>query len=83
MTSDLRVKLCDFGLALKLPPDNPRIKGTEGTYHFMAPESLSDSQDNENGYDGKKADIWSLGVTFYCMVYLKLPFYHDNLMELF
>ncbi|EAR85339.3 Serine/Threonine kinase domain protein (macronuclear) [Tetrahymena thermophila SB210] len=82
LTHELKIKLCDFGLAVKLSSDNHRIKGTEGTYHFMAPESLSDSN-QKNGYDGKKADIWSLGVTFYCMVYLKLPFYHDNLMELF
>jgi serine/threonine protein kinase len=48
----------------------------------MPPESLS-SNPKKDGYNGFKADIWSLGVTFYCLVYFKLPFYHDSLIEIF
>ena len=58
------------------------MKGSEGTYHFMAPESLKDSKD-KSGFYGQQADIFSLGVTFYCLLYQKLPFYHDNMLELF
>ncbi|KAL4446871.1 hypothetical protein ABPG74_014843 [Tetrahymena malaccensis] len=31
----------------------------------------------------KQADVWALGVTLYALVYKKLPFYHNNLQELF
>ena len=38
----LRVKLVDFGRAVKLEHKDQRLRGSEGTYHFMAPESLSE-----------------------------------------
>ncbi|KAL4495711.1 hypothetical protein ABPG72_014180 [Tetrahymena utriculariae] len=31
----------------------------------------------------KQADVWALGVTLYALVYKKLPFYHNNLQQLF
>ncbi|KRX09884.1 Protein kinase-like domain [Pseudocohnilembus persalinus] len=75
-------KICDFGTSQKLDYPDQKIKGSEGTYNFMAPESLKDNK--QNGFDGKLADIYSLGVTFYCMIYQKLPFEEiQNLMALF
>lgn len=47
----------------------------------MPPESLKDSK--KNGFCGKMADIFSFGVTCYCLMYRKLPFQDDNIMELF
>lgn len=51
-----------------------------GTYHFMSPETLSSKQ--KKGTNGKAADIWSLGVTFYCLFYLELPFYANSLANI-
>lgn len=48
----------------------------------MAPETLKDNKD-KSGFNPFQADIFSLGVTFYCLVYGKVPFYHDNMVELF
>jgi len=48
----------------------------------MAPESLKDNK-QKSGFCGKMADIFSLGITFYCMIYKKLPFSNDIIMELF
>ncbi len=79
---DDNVKLIDFGTSILLKDSTEKIKGTEGTYHFMAPESLKDSKD-KSGFYGQISDIFSLGVTFYCLIYRKLPFAHNNLMELF
>ncbi|EAS00652.2 Serine/Threonine kinase domain protein (macronuclear) [Tetrahymena thermophila SB210] len=31
----------------------------------------------------KQADVWALGVTLYALVYKRLPFYHNNLQQLF
>ena len=38
----------------------------------MAPELLKLKQ-SENEINGRSADIWSLGVTFYAFAYLKVP----------
>lgn len=43
------------------------MKGSEGTYHFMAPEMLSEKF--KEGYEGKKCDMWSLGVTFFAILF--------------
>lgn len=32
---------------------------------------------------GRPADIWSMGVTLYCLKYGKLPFAKTNMIELF
>ena len=37
----------------------------------------------KEGYDGKKCDMWSLGVTFYCILFGTLPFQDDLLLKLF
>jgi serine/threonine protein kinase len=39
----------------------------------MAPEAM-DVKQAKLGYNGKIADIWSLGITFYCLVYMQPPF---------
>lgn len=54
-----------------------------GTFHFMAPECLKDKKSGKGGYSGQQADIWSLGVVLYCIVERKLPFYDENLLQLF
>lgn len=38
----MNVKLIDFGRAIRLENGEQRLKGSEGTYHFMAPEMLSE-----------------------------------------
>lgn len=35
-------KIIDFGRAVKLTESGQMLRGSEGTYHFMAPEMLSD-----------------------------------------
>lgn len=42
LDKDLNIKIIDFGRAVKLENSNQRLKGSEGTYHFMAPEMLSE-----------------------------------------
>ncbi|KAM3132687.1 hypothetical protein pb186bvf_015232 [Paramecium bursaria] len=78
------IKLCDFGTAQQLQSANQRVKGTEGTFQFVAPECLRESKDTDiPGYNGFLSDIWGLGIVAYCMVEKKLPFQSDNMLELF
>lgn len=46
-----------------------RLRSTEGTYHFLAPECTTG-----NEYDPFQVDIWALGVTLYAMLQGTLPF---------
>lgn len=61
-TGDLVVKLCDMGLAKKLPPLKPRRHSYQsGTLHYRPPELF----DSTNGTYGLSADSWCLGCVLY------------------
>jgi [calcium/calmodulin-dependent protein kinase] kinase len=47
----------------------------------MAPEAL-DKDAAKKGFSGIKADIWSLGVTFYAFIYLTLPYFSANIYKI-
>jgi [calcium/calmodulin-dependent protein kinase] kinase len=78
-TQDGVVKLADLGVSV-LVGDDDTVTNTQGTYHFMAPEICSN---DGSGYHAKAADIWSLGITFYSFIYLKIPYQADDLSALF
>jgi serine/threonine protein kinase len=68
-----RVKIADFGLAklLDMPGDAFTLTGTGqsmGTPHYMAPEQFHGAHEVDH-----RADIYSLGVTFYEMLTGELP----------
>ena len=68
-----RVKIADFGLAKLLgkTPEDLTLTGTKqivGTVPYMAPEQIEGAKDVDH-----RADIYSLGVTFYEMLTGELP----------
>lgn len=69
-----KAKIADFGVSA-LFDTNDSLSKTEGTYHFMAPECCDPEMES---FSGRAADIWSLGVTLYCMIYNELPFFDEN-----
>jgi len=79
---DGRIIVADLGVAAEVIDGNDIQTKTEGTYHFMCPESLN-KNGNSTGYSGKAADVWALGISFFAFIYYKVPFNSENLMELF
>ncbi|KAL4468337.1 hypothetical protein ABPG72_010738 [Tetrahymena utriculariae] len=80
LDSEGRPKLADFGVSTI--SETETVSGNEGTYYFMPPEALS-KENSKEGYNGKKADVWSLGVTFFCFTFLEIPFQGSTLQEIF
>eukprot|EP00588_Corethron_pennatum_P010347 CAMPEP_0194279516 /NCGR_PEP_ID=MMETSP0169-20130528/13972_1 /TAXON_ID=218684 /ORGANISM="Corethron pennatum, Strain L29A3" /LENGTH=1061 /DNA_ID=CAMNT_0039023951 /DNA_START=360 /DNA_END=3545 /DNA_ORIENTATION=- len=60
-----------------------RMTSVVGSPHYVAPEitqqALSSYDDEKEGYDGTKSDVWSAGVILYAMLFKSLPFGEDLL----
>lgn len=76
------VKIADLGVSNEFDGNDAFLTSTTGTPAFTSPEALS-QQPGEPPYSGKAADIWSLGVTLYCLVFGKIPFEDDNVLALY
>jgi tetratricopeptide (TPR) repeat protein len=81
LTRDGQVKVCDFGLARRLPASTGAADTTTTTQHgiagtpaYLAPEAVLEHPLDE------RADIFSLGVVFYQMLARRNPFIADGLM---
>jgi serine/threonine protein kinase len=65
---NMKVILTDFGFAKHLNSPDELINDKKGTPYY-APIEIGKGM-----YSPFKADIWSLGVVFYMMIELKVPF---------
>ncbi|CAI2165467.1 2684_t:CDS:2 [Funneliformis geosporum] len=63
------IKLTDFGLAKFINKSSPILTTRCGSEEYAAPELISG-----NPYDGRKTDIWSLGIILYALLVGYLPF---------
>lgn len=70
------LKIIDFGLGAILPSADQVLTAACGSPHYAAPEMLIG-----DGYTGRRADLWSLGVCLYATLCGCLPFDEDD-MEL-
>ncbi|GAA6007611.1 hypothetical protein JCM10207_006404 [Rhodosporidiobolus poonsookiae] len=75
-----KVQLADFGQSRALAPsasaskdDKARFHSLNGTLQYMAPEQLM-AWTRKGGYDGKKADCWSLGIVLALLLTGTHPF---------
>lgn len=76
---DGHVKIADFGVSREFEGADALLSGTAGTPAFMAPETMTD---HEQTFSGKALDMWALGVTLYCFVIGKCPFYDQYIVPL-
>ena len=75
------VKIADFDISVSYDK-NVAINKTKGTLHFMAPELCKKAANYDDWFIGISSDIWALGVSLYCFVYLKLPFFDNSMIGL-
>ena len=68
LTDNISVKFADFGFAKKQLPGT-QLKSVRGTMTYMAPEIKLGLK-----YDGKAADVFSLGVILFIIVVGIFPF---------
>ncbi len=83
LPSSRSVQILDFGLGRLVEEHRTRSRLTRdrqilGTPDYMAPEQTSDSKSADT-----RADIYSLGCTFYFLLIGKTPFQADSAVELF
>lgn len=88
---DGHFQISDFGCSILLPRYVPfkdpklehcfqmELNKIIGTPAFIAPELCHFNESKRNNIrDGFKLDIWSLGITLYCLLHNKLPFSGEN-----
>ncbi|PWN31234.1 Pkinase-domain-containing protein, partial [Meira miltonrushii] len=74
-------KIVDFGVSeFFIKPGDDMMKKSAGSPAFMSPELC---KAGHGDFHGKDSDLWSLGVTFYCMVVGHLPFDKSQFLELY
>ncbi|KAJ2699706.1 hypothetical protein FB645_005236 [Coemansia sp. IMI 203386] len=78
ITEDDVLKIADFGESVLLSEDKTNVKGSTGTPAFMAPELCQNAAE----VSGEAADIWSLGICLYCMVFGTLPFEGASVIQI-
>lgn len=69
------IRLSDFGSALKVD-DQPFTAFRRGTPKYMAPEVLNLKEEQE--FDAYKADMYSLGVCIFLMLFKRFPNYNEE-----
>ncbi|KAG0263692.1 hypothetical protein BG011_008295 [Mortierella polycephala] len=79
-SEDGTLKIVDFGVSeIFTKKGDDLTKKSVGSPAFMAPELC---QYGHGEVSGKATDVWSMGVTLYCIRYGKLPFRSTNILEL-
>lgn len=68
--------LCDFSVSTKLQKPDEDLSGEIGTSFFMAPQVA-----NQENYKPKPADMWSLGVTIFLLLYGTYPYNLEKVAE--
>ncbi|KAK7414659.1 hypothetical protein QQX98_006516 [Neonectria punicea] len=63
--------------------DDLELAKTVGTPAFFAPELCYTDIDQEQPKVSEQIDVWSLGVTLYCLIYARIPFLAEDEFQMF
>lgn len=63
--------------------DDLELAKTVGTPAFFAPELCYTDIDGEQPKVSEQIDVWSLGVTLYCLLYARIPFLAEDEFQMF
>lgn len=80
LSDDEVLKVVDFGVSemFEIPTDM-KIAKAAGSPAFLAPELCG----KHGSVSGTAADIWSMGVSLYCLKYGKIPFNREGVLEMY
>ncbi|KAI9166874.1 calcium/calmodulin-dependent protein kinase [Paramyrothecium foliicola] len=80
VSEDNVLKIVDFGVSEMFgKPENMRTAKSAGSPAFLPPELCG----KHDEVLGTAADIWSMGVSLYCLRYGRIPFNRDSMMEIY
>lgn len=81
VTGNDTLKVVDFGVSEMFEKDDEmKIAKSAGSPAFMAPELCTMKHGD---VFGKPADIWSMGVTLYCLRFGRVPFKQTAVLDLY
>lgn len=81
VTDDDVLKVVDFGVSEMFSKDSEMLTAkSAGSPAFLPPELCVA---RHGDVSGRAADIWSMGVTLYCLKYGKIPFEKTGIFELY
>ncbi|RMZ90658.1 hypothetical protein DV736_g2106, partial [Chaetothyriales sp. CBS 134916] len=81
VTQDDVLKVVDFGVSEMFEKDSEMLTAKSvGSPAFLPPELCVAKHGDVSG---KAADIWSMGVTLYCLKYGRIPFEKSGIFELY
>ncbi|KAI1381139.1 kinase-like protein [Hypoxylon crocopeplum] len=63
--------------------DDLELAKTVGTPAFFAPELCYTDPSEEQPKISEQIDVWSLGVTLYCLIYARIPFMAEDEFQMF
>ncbi len=72
-----RAQITDFTTVVKCQGSNYKVNDDAGTLAFKPPECIWSGAP----YCPKAFDVWSLGVSIYCLMFEQLPFNRENLQH--
>jgi calcium/calmodulin-dependent protein kinase kinase 2 len=81
LTEEDVLKIVDFGVSeIFAKESDMKTDKSAGSPAFLPPELCVV---NHGGVSGRAADIWSMGVTLYCLRFGKIPFEKSGVLELY
>jgi len=81
LTEDDVLKVVDFGVSEMFEKESDmKTAKSAGSPAFLPPELCVS---RHGGISGKAADIWSMGVTLYCLYFGKVPFEKLGVLDLY